>query len=350
MLNNMLTKINSFVNCANLAESKPLVIGMLLSNGHRNCVSMSKPLDISHDVIQKIFAAAPESIVELNLFLLSLAITHSKFKEDGYLIVDDTALAKTFAKILEGLGLVHDSSESNTITGYKIVVLCWTNRVVTIPLACAFWLPEESKFKPYKTKLDLARELIDIYKNKIDYKAILLDGLYASAEIMNFLEENKIIYYMRLPRNRKVKASPNSIEFKIGDNLAFRLKGNTRSKSFVAYFGEKMRYVTAQKRRKRSGGYETVYIISNEKVDSAKAILIYAIRWAIEKLFRTTKQILGLSDCLARSLQKQKLHVLSSFASYAILESIKLYKGFNCPEDSYRYLNMVKDDLAFFAL
>lgn len=346
----MLTQVNTFVNCSSLVESKPLVIGMLLSNGPRNCVSMSKPLGISHDVIQKIFAAAPISILELNLFLLSLAITHSKSGKEGWLIVDDTALAKIFAKVLEGLGLVHDSSESDSITGYKIVVLCWTNRIVTIPLACAFWLPEELKVKPYKTKLDLARDLIEIYKDKIDYKAVLLDGLYASFEMMEFFEKNNIFYYIRCPRNRKVKSRPNSIEFKIGDNLAFKLKRNTRSKSFVAYFGEKMRYITAQKRKNRAGRYETVYIVSNEEVDALEAILIYAIRWSIEKVFRTTKQTLGLSDCLARSLLKQKLHVLSSFASYGILESIKLCKSFKCPEDSYRYLNMIKDDLAFFAL
>ena len=55
---------------------------------------------------------------------------------------------------------------------------------------------------------------------------------------------------MKLPRNRKVKSNPYSISFKIGDNLAFRLKGNTLSKLFTAYFGKKVRYITAQKRKK----------------------------------------------------------------------------------------------------
>ena len=200
--------------------------------------------------------------------------------ERSWLVIDDTALAKHFAKVLEGLGFVYDSNESDTVKGYKIVVLCWTNQIVTIPLAFAFWLPEELSIKPFKTKLELAIDLVNEYKSKVDYYGILLDGLYASEDMMSFFEENNIIYYMKLPRNRKVKSNPHSISFKIGDNLAFRLKGNTRSKLFTAYFGKKVRYITAQKRKK--GDYETVYIVSNEKVESAEAILIYAIRWSIK--------------------------------------------------------------------
>lgn len=350
MLNNMLNQLNHFVNCSQLVYSKKLVVGMLLSNGHKNCVSMSKPLGISHDVLQKIFAAAPAAIDELKLFLESLVITYQDENQRGWLIIDDSALAKHFAQVLEGLGFVYDSNESDSIKGYKIVVLCWTNQIITIPLSFAFWLPEDLKVKPYKTKLDLARELIIEYKGKIKFYGILLDGLYASEEMMAFFEQNKIIFYMRLPRNRKVKASKHSIEFKIGDNLAFRLKGNTRSRTFVAYFSGKTRYVTAQKRRKRSGEYETVYIVSSEKAESHEAILTYAIRWMIEKFFRTAKQTLGIADCQARSIKKQTLHILTCFASYGILESIKIFKKLSCPEDAHRYLNIAKDDFAFFAL
>lgn len=85
MLNNVLTQINTFVDWSDLIESKPLVIGMLLSNSHKNCVSIAKPLGVSYDIIQKIFDAAPAFIKELNLFLLSLAITHSKLSGNCYI-------------------------------------------------------------------------------------------------------------------------------------------------------------------------------------------------------------------------------------------------------------------------
>jgi hypothetical protein len=165
---------------------------------------------------------------------------------------------------------------------------------------------------------------------------------------MNFFEQNKIIYYMRLPMNRKARSKTNSIEFKIADNLDFRLKRNTRSKTFEAYFGKTLRYITAEKRLKRSGEYEAVYIVSNEKADSKETILTYKIRWTIEMCFRTSKQKLGLDDCLARSIQKQTLHIYSSFVSYGILESIKFYRNLDCPEDALRYLQMVKYELELF--
>src|SRR5436309_12358 len=111
MLNNMLNYIKPFVNGFDFVDSKPLVIGMLLSDPYKSCISMAKPLGISHDVIQKIYDSAPTSIIELKKFLINLTKDYSDKNNRGWLIIDDTTIAKPFAKILEGLGFVYDTSD-----------------------------------------------------------------------------------------------------------------------------------------------------------------------------------------------------------------------------------------------
>lgn len=47
---------------------------------------------------------------------------------------------------------------------------------------------------------------------------------------------------------------------------------------------------------------------------------IYQIRWNIEKMFRTTKQHLGLQQCSARKMETHESHVASVFFAYALLQ------------------------------
>lgn len=349
MSNTMLNQIQSFVNLDELAYSKRLLIGMLLSEPDKNCITMSKPLGLQHDVLQKIFNNPIKSIAELKSFLVNLVKDFSKDRSDGWFIGDDTALAKPFARHMEATGLVRDGSDDKNVNGYKIVLICWTNGIITIPFDFKCWFDVDIAKKGFKTKLELMQELILEHKGNLSLKGILLDGLYPSAEMMLFLETNNIIYYMRLPKNRKVAHMPNAISFQIGDNRYFRLKRNSRRGAFKAYFQNTLRYITVSKRFICKNRFTIIYIVSNQNTDAIESLRRYKIRWQIEKLFRTLKQSLGFETCRARSVNKQTLHIFASLSSYALLELIKVDKKFHCPEDSIRYLFSIKDDFICFA-
>ena len=342
MLKNIVQKINHNVKTDGLVYSKPFVMSMLLSESDKTCLNMARTTLMSHDILQRILSSGANTIEELKSFLLSLALQYCNKPFAGYLIVDDTALVKQFAKVFEGLSFVHDSASSKVANGYKIVLICWTNKIVTIPINFQFWLPEEITMNQFKTKLEIAKQMIDELKNKIDFLAVLLDGLYASDDMMSFFEANGNVYYMRLPRNRRVRGEKDSIAFSIGSNISFKLKKNFRQRTFVAFFGEIKRFVTAQKRKKRNGDYETVYIVSNHENKPEITIEIYSIRWTIEKVIRTLKQIMGLNDCKARTLERQAVHIFSCMAGYGILEQIKYNHNLECPEDAHKYLLDVK--------
>jgi hypothetical protein len=141
-----------------------------------------------------------------------------------------------------------------------------------------------------------------------------------------------------------VKVNENEKAIQLRDHPAFRLMKNLRSKTIAAYVHDKLRFITAEKRKKSDGEYETVFIISNKKTTSLEAINTYAKRWNVEKFFRSAKQSFGLSDCQARSTGAQELHILSVFASYAISEIVKIERNFHSTEDGLRHLRILISD------
>lgn len=77
----------------------------------------------------------------------------------GHLIIDDTVIAKPYAKKLEGASFAYSSSLDRTVYGYHVVLLVWMNGDITIPLAWRFYR------KGGKSKIKLAQELLEEARN-----------------------------------------------------------------------------------------------------------------------------------------------------------------------------------------
>ena len=78
----------------------------------------------------------------------------------GYLIIDDVVLNKCYAKHIENLSWVYCSKEQRSVLGLNLVVLCWSNDTLTVPLGVKIGKKGEKK-----SKYDLALELLSYAKN-----------------------------------------------------------------------------------------------------------------------------------------------------------------------------------------
>ena len=126
------------------------------------------------------------------------------------------------------------------------------------------------------------------------------------------------------------------VEFKaqIKDQSQLKLLRNLRAKVVPATYQGVPCFITAEKRKKKNGAYEVVYIISNVNLATPQDnIKEYAKRSPVEGFFRTGKQILGLAQNQMLSQKKQEAHILSACIAYAILEDNKVDNQKNCPED-----------------
>ncbi len=123
-----------------------------------------------------------------------------------------------------------------------------------------------------------------------------------------------------------------------------RLVKNQRSKVVRGlWYGHNFFFSTV-KRKNKNGEYSIVYQVSNMKKTAQEHVEIYRQRLVIEKVFRTTKQKLGLAHCAARSLNKQKLYIYAVFTAYAFLEIEKTKKNKLNPESVVSSLKNIKSE------
>lgn len=119
---------------------------------------------------------------------------------EGYLIIDETDVDKSFGEKVPCLGWIYSHRKNKYIFGLHIVVICWTNESITIPLAWKIY-----KKASGKTKLDLAMELIRycLFTLRIQPKAFLFDSFYASEELLKYLIHQKQFFFSQLPKSRR---------------------------------------------------------------------------------------------------------------------------------------------------
>jgi hypothetical protein len=87
-----------------------------------------------------------------------------------------------------------------------------------------------------------------------------------------------------------------------------------------------------------------VYQAATYKAKPSEHVRAYKIRWTIEKLFRTSKQSLGLQDCISTSLEVQLNHVTSVLLAYSLLQLECKVQRFSSPEEAIRSLRAKKLD------
>jgi hypothetical protein len=219
----------------------------------------------------------------------------------GWIILDDTVLAKPFGKKFPQASVVFSSCLEKHVFGYNLVFLCWCNGTVTLPL-CWRWYR-----KHHKSKIQLAQELLKEAKNiwQLTPEMVLFDGWYAAEDIIDQLTAYHWYFTCRIKKNRIINGC-GIIDDLIhdGDSLIGPITGTCK-----------------------------VLVIKNEHrflatncLDFTPAQVIdwYAKRWPIEDVFRFLKDQLFLEACQARTKTAQKTHLMSCLIAHALIQKEKL--------------------------
>lgn len=273
--------------------------GLLAVSETANCISMSRVLKgISHDRLSRILN---DVRLEWQTLLLSLVLRIVGKLSDGFLIVDDTVLDKSFAKVIENLHWVFCSKKNKQVFGLNIVILCWSNCYVTIPLAFKIWKKNNGK-----TKIDLALELLSYARNflKLQPKYVTFDSYYSAKKILRRLIKYGWMFYTQVKKNRKFN----------GNQLKFVRRNPYWMEQGVIDGNVEVLIVRNGKK----------YFATNNLGASKQEILSnYRTRWTIETMFRVLYDKLGLEECESRSLQSQTAHITLCLMSFVLLEQQK---------------------------
>lgn len=215
----------------------------------------------------------------------------------GYLIIDDTVLAKPYGKKFAKACYAYSSCLDKIVYGYHIVLLAWTNGFITVPLSFRFYQ------KGNKSKVALASELLKEAKIfwKISPVAVLFDSWYGAAKILDQIKTYHWTFYCQIKKNRVINAAAVSDDLvENGDTLTGPLTG--KCMGFVIRYDDKF------------------FVTNNLLVSNQRVIQSYRLRWKIEEIFRFLKSELHLEECQARSITAQQTHLVSCMIAYLLVQ------------------------------
>jgi DDE superfamily endonuclease len=298
------------------------IAGLILSGKTKWCTSMAERLGVSHDKIYRFLSKFSCFDTIFSRVALNMIAYYEQYGL-GNLIIDDSAISKMHSKIIPGVGTLFNSATKNkSDKGFSVVLLLWSNDVVTIPIAFKFWYGKDvTDESSYRKKAQLAQELLSEYKNKINYKTLLIDCLYNTEELRPFYEQNGIRYVSKMRCNSKIEID--GVEAQIKQHPALKLRRNARVITKKTLYKGVIVFITTYKRKNKDGSFNIIYLASNQNLPSYDYVHFYEKRWCVEVLFRFTKQHLGLEKCAAHKIGYQNKHVAAVFFAYLFLQHEK---------------------------
>jgi len=271
--------------------------GLICVFENANCMCLSEISKCSHDSLTRILK---KSRFNWQTLLINLGLRIFGNLSGGYLIIDDTAINKQFAKYIENLSWVFDSKIGKCILGLNLVMIAWSNGKITIPLAIKVYQKSNGK-----TKIDLALELIE-WARKLGFKPdyITFDSWYSADRILKKIHKLGWAFITQIKKNRKL----NNIQVRrLFPNPYWMQEGKLSN-------GLKISVVRHGKK----------YFITNDlSLEKNEILSMYKGRWLVETIFRMLHSKLGLDECESRSLTAQTAHFYLCLMAYTILEKEK---------------------------
>ena len=117
-------------------------------------------------------------------------------------MIDDTVIEKPYAKNIECVYWQYSSKNNDFIQGISLTVLLWSNGKENIPIAYMIYEKDENG-KAIRTKNEFALISLQYALSLgIRQSKICFDSKYSSCMLLNYINNNGLIYYSQLPNNR----------------------------------------------------------------------------------------------------------------------------------------------------
>jgi hypothetical protein len=321
-----------------LSTSIKYSVLLIMSTGKKSFENLGRVIRKSGDTISRLLLPKEISFAETKLIAMKLF----QGKKHLCIGIDDTLIKKIHSKFLEGAGFWFDTKIGRRIMAYRLVIGIITDGKYTVPIHCAYLFSKEiidaCGFKA-QTKEDIAKIIIETALKLFPDSTctVVVDGLYATVEMFTWCTERKIRLEARMHSNRKVIY--NGVPVRVKDLLLIRgLRpiGRQMARTILVSWYKMNLELTIVRRIDKHGDESIVFQAATYHALPREHVANYKKRWKIEKLHRTTKQLLGLQDCYSRILETQHNHVAATLLSYALLQLDMKKHRLDKPEEASR--------------
>ncbi len=310
----------------------------ILSNAKKNFEQLGVLIGKTGKTIAKKLASIESLKTSLEEHCLDFFACAKKL----YLIIDLTNILKPFANKMSGSEMSYISSSGSFSNAYKVSVGVITDGFTTLPFSTDFVFSTaiQDTFSPDpKTAIQIAKNVIYrvcrlFFRSNI---IVVLDGAYASENLLQFCISNGFAVEVRMHANRVIEYKKQKIALKkILESGALRLGKKKQNRTIKVIWRGLSLYVTISRRIDKHGNKTHIFTAATYKAEPRQHAKNYKARWLIERFFRTVKQSLGLNDCQSTSFDTQFKHIRSVLLAYAKVQLYKLQHKLKTPEDALR--------------
>ena len=297
----------SFENMGRLIKKSGDTVGRILRPGNES-------LDVSKKIAQQIFANKKELV----------------------LVIDETIIKKIYSQLMEGAGWFFDTKTSRCMNAYKLIVASITDGKFTVPICSAFTFGKEFYQDPSMAQEITVEFFIKTALSLFPGVRIIvsLDGAFATVRYLKWAIENNIATEVRMHSNRVVEYKGK--KKRLRDIKEIRPKGRQMARTVQVVWQGLALDITAVRRIDKHGNETIVFQAATYKATPKQHAKNYKFRWGTEKLFRTTKQSMGLQECFSRKIGTQFNHVCAVLLAYAITQLEMKQGHWKNPEEAIR--------------
>ena len=261
--------------------------------------------------------------------------------EEGVLIIDDSIEEKPYTDENEQICWHYAHDKNQQVKGINFLTILYSNQDIAIPVGYQLITKTEyyvnkktgkTNRRSEKGKNEYFRELVaQTVKNHIQFRYVLNDSWFASAENMRFIkEEQNKDFIMPLKGNRKIALSQeDKAQGKYVQLEAVNLEKNSKKEIYL----EGVKFPLSLIKQvfvNEDDSIGVLYLVTSDLTITYKQITtIYRKRWKVEEYHKSLKQNVSLSKSPTRTIDSQANHFFASLWGYVKLEVLKLNSKLN---------------------
>lgn len=292
----------------------------LLAADSKSALGISKGVVGSHyKSLERLLTDYPFSCVALDtdrlLLLESNNETRSSSKH-GALIVDDTSIEKQMSYAYK----YYDHAKHRFKKGVVLVSLAYADHKTSYPVNVERYVPKDVDPDGFKTKIEIAIELIEDSRHLVRFRFVIFDSWYLCEDMHTYVRGIGKHWISRVKSDRLVLYQGRYIPVR-EYALLVRRKAKTVAGKHVYASDAKLKSI--RDRVKLVVVYEeeeTIFLASSLVSLKAEGVLHhYSNRFLIEVFHKDAKQHLGLADWKVRPVEGAKRHWHLLMLAYTLL-------------------------------
>jgi IS4 transposase len=305
---------------------------------------------LSHDQVTRFLAA--EARTSVDLWRVVKPLVRAVQSPAGVLIIDDSIEEKPYTDENEIIAWHWDHSKERAVKGLNFLTALYQVQDLSLPVAFEFVRktatvldPKTGKLKRKSptTKNESYRTMLrQCVRNGVEFRYVLNDVWYASAENMKFIKQElgqvgkagtadkEFDFVMPLKANRKVALSrPEKQQGRYVRVETLALEKDTVREVYLEGVDFPLLLVK-QVFTNGDGSQGVLYLVSSDTTLTYEAITtLYHKRWKVEEYHKSLKQNASLAKSPTRTVTTQTNHFFAALYAYIKLERLKLKTALN---------------------